>query len=288
MNTPFESYLGSLKNQIIRDLISLYESNPSLFIAIIWEGGFSTANLRNEQTLQIIIQDFICQCNSLNILQLRQVFTKLCEENPGCESLRKARNSLYQNFDYVNSNEDCITKYLVKVKPKLISQGCSSIYNDIIYDGKVFKQVAKAASFKTSIGGLPMRGEAFFIFSYFSSVNDNSLREFATNCFNYAKKNSNFSGILQTVFNLKIPTNICFSISMTNFIDEKTKQQITETNPFEETVDILWYIVPIVYTLNEKQVYFYEEVLESKPWEFFRGEIAWKELRKIIKQTLSD
>ena len=60
MNTPFESYLGSLKNQIIRDLISLYESNPSLFIAIIWEGGFSTANLRNEQTLRIIIQDFIC------------------------------------------------------------------------------------------------------------------------------------------------------------------------------------------------------------------------------------
>lgn len=288
MNTPFETYLGSLKSQIIRDLISLYESNPSLFIAIIWEGGFSTANLRNEQALRIIVQDFISQCNSLKVLQLRQVFTKLSEENPGCESLRKAKNSLHQNFDYVNSSEDRVTEYLAKVRPKLISQGCSSIKNDIIYDGKVFKQVAKTASFKMSMGGIPMRGEAFFIFSYFSSVNDNSIRDFATISLNYAKKDSNSSIPLQTLFDFKVPTNICFSISITNSIDDKTKQQITETNPFGEMVNSLWYIVPIVCTLNEKRVYFYESALDSNPWEFFKGEIAWKELRKIIEQTLSN
>ncbi len=55
-------------------------------------------------------------------------------------------------------------------------------------------------------------------------------------------------------------------------------------NPLRYSLNALWYQVPVVYELNSKQLYFYEQ---SKDWvDQFTGEIVWKELRQITKKTL--
>lgn len=179
-----------------------------------------------------------------------------------------------------------VTEYLEAIKPNLSKQGCLDIRNEIDFQERTFNLVAKTASFKITISGIPMRGEAFFIFAYFPILNENSLRDFSTHCLNYAKHNVNHSTPWQSLFDFKAPANICFSTAITDQIDETTKKQIKETNPFGETVDLLWYNVPIIYTLNDSQLYFYQESLKSQPWEFFRGEVVWQELRKVVNQTL--
>ena len=57
-----------------------------------------------------------------------------------------------------------------------------------------------------------------------------------------------------------------------------------QINPFKNKVDALWYEIPVIYELNNQKLYFYEKPLNWK--DKLTGEIAWKEIREIIKQAL--
>jgi len=59
---------------------------------------------------------------------------------------------------------------------------------------------------------------------------------------------------------------------------------VQQINPFKNKVDALWYEIPVIYELNNQKLYFYEKPLNWK--DKLTGEIAWKEIREIIKQAL--
>lgn len=129
-----------------------------------------------------------------------------------------------------------------------------------------------------------MRGEAFFVFSEFEQLKFTSLKTFSSQCLNYAKTKTNSSTVGSAFYNFKIPNNLCFAIAIVDQISEETKKSVRQSNPIKSKLDLLWYEIPIVYELNNKQLYFYEKPLD---WtDKFTGEIAWKEIRKIIQSSL--
>ncbi|MBC1238097.1 hypothetical protein [Nostoc sp. 2RC] len=83
----------------------------------------------------------------------------------------------------------------------------------------------------------------------------------------------------------RMPTHLCFAIALVDELNIKTREAIQTTNPFDLRVDMLWYEIPVVYELNQQQLYFYEK--PTSIWEQFKGEIVWKQLREIIQQILS-
>jgi len=191
----------------------------------------------------------------------------------------------------VCQNQDGLLKYLEKTMPRLREDfGFLDIKNNIRFEEKTFKFIAKKQSFDMSIGLFDFmfnfRGEAFFIFAEFYQLTIDSLREFGNQCLKYAEKKSEFdTTFLKPIYDFRWPSNLCISIAFIDQLDPITKQNILTKNPLRYSLNPLWYQVPVVYELNSKQLYFYEK---SDDWvDQFTGEIAWKELRKITKKTLS-
>lgn len=110
------------------------------------------------------------------------------------------------------------------------------------------------------------------------------MKALATKSLNYAKSKTNSHTVGGAVYNLKIPNNLCFTVALVDNVNEKTKKNIQEINPLKDKIDALWYEIPVVYELSSQRLYFYEKPRDWK--DKFTGEIAWKELRKIIQQAL--
>lgn len=158
------------------------------------------------------------------------------------------------------------------------------IQENVASGNNYFNVVARKAEFDMSIGPVGMRGEAFFIFSDFPKINTTSLAEFSKQSLKYAKKKINSSTVGEAFYNFKVPTNLCFAVAVVDEIDEKTRALVKTTNPLRNRVDSLWYEVPVIYELDKKQLCFYEQ---PSGWvDTFTGEVAWKELRKIIREIL--
>jgi hypothetical protein len=190
-----------------------------------------------------------------------------------------------QNFPEICKNRKLLNEYLDNVSSRLRQKlGFINIKTNIINDHQNLKLVAIKPNFDMSIGFVQMRGEAFFIFSEFEEINLASLKAFSAQCLNYAKTKTNSSTAGSAFYNFKIPNNLCFAIALVDEIDEKTRTNVRQINPLRDKVDALWYEIPVIYELNNKQLYFYEKPLDWK--DKFTGEIAWKEIRKIIKQAL--
>ncbi|NJM23656.1 MAG: hypothetical protein HC907_36105 [Richelia sp. SM1_7_0] len=83
---------------------------------------------------------------------------------------------------------------------------------------------------------------------------------------------------------MRMPSNICFAITIVDDLNENTKHTIRDENSFDIDTDILWYKVPVVYCLNEQKLYYYDR--PSSFWENFKGEIVWKRLREVIEKIL--
>ncbi|NER07458.1 MAG: hypothetical protein F6K17_35270, partial [Okeania sp. SIO3C4] len=170
----------------------------------------------------------------------------------------------------------------------LRNQGILDIQKNILSkDGKFeFELVAKITNFELPFALIPMnmRGDAFFIIDGFSSINIHSLRQYSTQCLEYAKDQATTS-VGSQIKNFRIPSNICFSVAVVDNLDQENKRKIRQENPFAHNVDILWYEVPVVYCLSEQQLYFYEK--PSSLFEKLQGEGAWKNLRKVIETTLN-
>lgn len=85
-------------------------------------------------------------------------------------------------------------------------------------------------------------------------------------------------------FNFKLPTHCCFAVAVADRVDEATATWVRTTNPFGNQVDLMWYEVPVLYSLSQGELYFYEKA--ANLLENFRGEIVWKKLREIVEKLL--
>ncbi|MCC5638252.1 hypothetical protein LC593_20920 [Nostoc sp. CHAB 5844] len=197
----------------------------------------------------------------------------------------KTSSEQEQTFPELCKNRKSLNDYLksvvINLKQKL---GFLEIKNNIIDCNQALKIVARKTNFDMSIGFVPTRGEAFFIFAELEQVNIDSLREISHKCLNYAKSKANTSTVGGVVYNFKFPTNLCFTVALVDELNENTRRDIQTINPLKHSVDSLWYEIPIVYELNNKQLYFYEKPFD---WtDYFTGEVAWKPIRKIIQAAL--
>ncbi|MCL1474879.1 hypothetical protein [Argonema antarcticum] len=95
---------------------------------------------------------------------------------------------------------------------------------------------------------------------------------------------ANHSTTGQAVFNAKVPTNIWFAVAIVDEVAPETGSAIQKTNPFDYSVDWLWYEEPVVCELNRKALYYFEE--PANFFDHFKGEVVWKKLRTVIQQTL--
>lgn len=174
--------------------------------------------------------------------------------------------------------------YLATITERLLQQqsGVDIQYN--IHDGeRVFDCVAKIKNYELFATMLVNKGDAFFIFSAFDELKSDGLNRFSAQCLEYAKKKDTSPLPLFQLFEGNIPTRLCFAVAIVPELDEKTKHQIRTQNHFRYKADWVWYEVPVVYVLNEGQLYFFDM---PSFWDQFQGEIAWKSLRKAIEQTL--
>ncbi len=195
--------------------------------------------------------------------------------------LQKINNLLTQPINA--SLESYSENYLRNINKKLINEGCLSPENNVTYENQQFELVGKITNFELSFGLFNMRGDAFFIFSYFESINIKILRRYSNLCLQYATKKSTSSTVGQLI-SARVPSNICFSIAVVDNLNEDTKKTIRTENPFDIDTDTLWYKVPVVYSLNEQKLYYYDQ--PSSFWENFKGEIVWKKLREVIEKIL--
>lgn len=146
-------------------------------------------------------------------------------------------------FPKVCQNQEHLTKYLKNTTKNLQQKfGFIEFKNDIIEKNNIIKLLARKANFDMSIGFVPMRGEAFFIFSEFEEINFASLKAFSAQCLNYAKTRTNSSTAGSAFYNFKIPNNLCFAVALVDEIDEETRKNVWQINPLKDKVDALCYI----------------------------------------------
>ena len=182
-------------------------------------------------------------------------------------------------------NKPALKQYLDTTFEKLKSQGCLEIWEDVRQGSQTFDYAARIQDFEMSIGPIGTRGEAFFVLSEFSTVSLTTLRQFSGQCHQWAKTRTEKGTVGQAIYNFRMPTHVCFAIAIADQIDESTKQAIQTINPLDHKLDALWYEVPVVRELDSAQTYFYNR--SSSFLEQFKGEVAWKPLRKIIQEILS-
>ena len=150
---------------------------------------------------------------------------------------------------------------------------------------RTFCTVARIEDFELPFGLINMRGEAFFIFSEFSSIQMSTLRQFSGQALQWAKTQTNPKAVGTAIYNFRVPAHLCFAIALVDELDEATRTAIRTVNPLDHRLDLLWYEVPIVYELSKENLYFYDQ--PSGFFENFKGEVAWKQLRTVVQNLLA-
>ena len=216
--------------------------------------------------------------------KIRELQGRINEGNLG--NLSDSWQKDYSLPEEICKQQDKLLKYFEKVIPRLREElGFLDIRNNVKYEQKNYKFIARKQNFEMSIGIMNFRGEAFFLFTEFYQLDINSLREFSGQCLKYveitAESDTKF---WNPVYDFRLPSNLCFAIALVDNLDKATKHQVLTENPLRYSLNALWYQVPIVYELNSELLYFYEQATD---WiDQFTGEIAWQELRKITQKTL--
>jgi hypothetical protein len=192
--------------------------------------------------------------------------------------------------DYRKSDETCqnrtdLERYLEFALERLRQHGCLEIREHIDCGSYRFSYAAKIEDFELPVWPLTFRGEAFFIFSDFSAIQMKPLRQFSGQALRWAKTQAKSGAAGRAFYNARMPSHFCFVIVLVDDLDETTRQAIRTTNPLDHSLDAMWYEVPLVYELNQEQLYFYDQ--PSGFLENFKGEVVWKPLRDLIRQLLA-
>ncbi|NEN88716.1 MAG: 5'-methylthioadenosine/S-adenosylhomocysteine nucleosidase [Okeania sp. SIO3H1] len=272
------------------DLFEFLQQNYGDALAVEMEGrGILQAAHANQQVSALIIRGISDLVHGKSRAD-QEGFQELAASHASAfafEVLGKfllSRNQ--QSPETRKSNNPKLDNYLNKIEKNLKNQGALDIQNNVKSKNGMFKfeRVAKITDFELSFGRLNMRGDAFFIIHYFPSINTKALRQYSTQCLEYGKDKAT-SSVGRQMWNFKVPCNICFSIAVVKNLEQEVKTKIRQENPFDHNVDLLWYEVPIIYCLDEAMLCFYDQ--PSSLGEQFKGEIAWKRLREVIKTTLN-
>ncbi|KYC44047.1 hypothetical protein WA1_02585 [Scytonema hofmannii PCC 7110] len=221
------------------------------------------------------------------------ILLEVIRENVGVDIQPKIDNLLQQIREELIKKENQVPKiysqvldeYFTVTLDKLREQGCLDIRKNQIHSHCKFSYVAKISDFELSFGIFSMRGEAFFLFSEFASINMKILQRFTSQCSEWAREKVNPSTVGQAIYNFRAPTHLCFAVAIVDTVDDKTVSEVQTTNPLDHSLDLLWYEVPVIYELSRKKLYFYNK--PSNFWENFKGEVVWKKLRTVIQDILS-
>lgn len=173
--------------------------------------------------------------------------------------------------------------YYRSVLQNLSELGCLEHRQEVRYNSQIFRYVSRFLDFREL--GFRMQGEAFFIFSDFDRINPAKLQQFLLYTSEWARQEVNPDTAGKVFFNFKLPTHCCFAVAVVDQVDEATATAVRTMNPFGKQVDLMWYEVPVIYSLSQQELYFYEKA--ANLLENFRGEIVWKKLREIVEKLLS-
>lgn len=158
--------------------------------------------------------------------------------------------------------------YLSIVIQRLRNDGFEC-YENVTYGNYFFKFVTKKSKFAWILGN----AEAFFVFGEFSNIDTYSLKEFSTNCVEYAKKTRSSSS-LTTIL-------ICYPVAIVNSIDRAASEYIrNEAGHFHQAVSGGFLEMPVVYALNSNTLYYFEKTP-------IYGWAAWGRLRETVKRLLA-
>lgn len=159
--------------------------------------------------------------------------------------------------------------YLSKVLQRLGNDGFEC-YENVTYNDYFFKFVAKKSNFKWILG----HAEAFFVFGEFSSIDARSLREFSTNCIEYARKTRSSSPLTIIL--------VCFPVAIVNSINKVTSEYVrNEAGHFHQALlSGAVMEMPVVYDLVSNTLYYFEKTP-------FMGWAAWGRLRETVQRLLA-
>ncbi len=150
--------------------------------------------------------------------------------------------------------------YLSKVIQRLRNEGFD-IYENVTYNGYFFKYVAR------KVGGIVF-AEVFCVFAEFPTIDIYSLREFSTNCCEYAKETRSSSQLMRNL--------ICFPVAMVNSMDRATSEYIRHEAPPKH---LGFFEMPVIYDLNSSTLYYFEKTP-------FWGMAIWGPMRESIQRLL--
>lgn len=193
--------------------------------------------------------------------------------------------------NYIYQSDKCHDRqatdhYLKIVLQKLEHYGCVDVRQNITYEGQTFKYVNRIIDFEIPWQFiLNFRGEAFFIFTEFASINFDILRQFSSRCLQWAKTQVSANAATSALWNMRLPSHNCFAVAIVDEIDAKTRDAVQTNNPFEYTVDLLWYAIPIIYELKHQELIYYTTPSSFK--DQITGEVVWKKMRVLIEKLLS-
>ncbi len=82
-----------IEEVILNELLSVY-TYPNPFIHDLKWGGFDITDLNQNQSLKVIISEFLTQCNGLSLDKLYEIFSKLHNKHQGLKSLKELKERL--------------------------------------------------------------------------------------------------------------------------------------------------------------------------------------------------
>ena len=186
--------------------------------------------------------------------------------------------------DEVVSTESLFDNYLNQTIQRLKENGCVDVKKNVpIFEEKSLDFLAKIPNICLQFGLYNMKGDAFFFFSSFDSIDIKSLMEFSLLCLKYGKTQKTSSMIGQ-ILDVRVPTKLSFAIAMVPSIDQQTKIAVKTSNPIDYKSDLLWYHVPVIYVANENLLCYYDN---PSFFDKLHGEVIWERLRVIIEQLLA-
>ncbi len=120
----FETYLGEIEIEIRESLTSCYTNDQiDLFFTHLDFGQFPLTNLkpqRDYKNIVVLIKDFLNECKSRGLIELRMVFYELYRNNRGQYSLEEANNKLrirqFEVFDLCFNIEARLNKLQAQLK----------------------------------------------------------------------------------------------------------------------------------------------------------------------------
>ena len=168
----------------------------------------------------------------------------------------------------INNGNDASQCYLTEVIKRLESEGFS-VNPNTVYKNQVFQYTANKTNFELGMYGFI---DTFFSFATFLSIDSETLKEYSSQSFEYARKASRPPlprGLFKSI--------ICFPVVVVNSLEEKVSEDLLTKNPPKHWAA---FEMPVVYSTSTKILHYCET---TPTW----GKWYYDQLRAMILAMLS-